>query len=303
MKYQKSIDSIVFAAASERSYSNYRVKFARYLEDYYQMIRKPRVKWYRKLFDAVVPYNQRTVVITSDGRTSIFYLCFVRCNQAVILNGLGSYEKSYFVRWLFINANFFKKDIIIFSQSHRDFRYLRRYSRVPVYWVPGSGGTERLLGKSRVPLLVTRYRKLRKMRKDIEEALKVFKEIDVVGIDKSKKIGMFGKLHLKGRKNQNEIFNTSEVFLQINGYGEGIPHTLVDAICSNMDVFIHRKCWIKFGFYKFMTNSIKLELIHDQYYLIHHSSDIHARLKSVVNEKAIFSKLQNFLRCHYLQIR
>ncbi len=302
MKYQKSINSIVFSAASERSYFNYRAKFARYLEDYYQMIHKPRVKWYRKLVDAIVPYNQQTVVITSDGRTSIFYLCLVRCNQAIILNGLGSYEKSYFVRWLLINANFFKKNIVIFSQSHRDFRYIRRYSRVAVYWVPGSGGTERLLGKSRVPLLITRGRKLRKMRRNVEEALKIFKEIDVVGVKKSRKTDIFEKLNLKGRKIQNEIFDTSEVFLQVDGYGEGIPHTLVDAICSNMDVFIHRKCWIKFGFYKYTTNYDELELIHDQYYFIHRSSDIHARLKSVVNEKAIFSKLHNLLRCHRFQI-
>ena len=40
-------------------------------------------------------------------------------------------------------------------------------------------------------------------------------------------------------------------FLVPYGYGEGIPHSLVDAIISGADIYLTKKNFITYGFYRY----------------------------------------------------
>ena len=278
------------------SYENYRAKLSVYLSKNHTIARPPRVSWSHRLYDILFPYNRSSIVITSDGKINIFYLLFVTGNQIIILNGLGSYEGNKLIRKIFIKANLFKKNITICCQSYRDFRYIKRYSSVNVKWVPGSGGIKRLRGKSSIPLFITRERKLDKMKSEIMDATNYFDKINVVGVSKKDKFYKFSKLNFLGQKHQREIFKDSSVFLQIDGYGEGIPHSLADAICSNMDIIIHRRCWVKFGFYNIIQGLAKPEFLNDKFYYIRSQSEAHAKLKSELQEKNIFSKIEEQIK-------
>ena len=47
-------------------------------------------------------------------------------------------------------------------------------------------------------------------------------------------------------------------FLQLYYYGEGVPHTLVDAFASNIEIYMDRKSFRNFGVYKYVTAEIEL---------------------------------------------
>ena len=49
---------------------------------------------------------------------------------------------------------------------------------------------------------------------------------------------------------QEDIFKKANTFFQPMGYGEGVPHSLVDAIVSGMNVIINKKDFIGYGFHK-----------------------------------------------------
>ena len=44
-----------------------------------------------------------------------------------------------------------------------------------------------------------------------------------------------------------DIFSKGSIFLQPTGYGEGFPHTLADAIVSDMGIYISNKEYIRYG--------------------------------------------------------
>jgi hypothetical protein len=46
---------------------------------------------------------------------------------------------------------------------------------------------------------------------------------------------------------QHRLFSFGDVFLQPTGYGEGFPHSLADAICSGMRIFIEDSEYRRLG--------------------------------------------------------
>ncbi|GEK73664.1 hypothetical protein HHA04nite_22080 [Halomonas halophila] len=70
--------------------------------------------------------------------------------------------------------------------------------------------------------------------------------------------GLAGRLLNNGRVDvvevgfvpQDEIFYLGNVFVQPSGYGEGFPHTLADALVSDMRVIIDKGEYLKYGLWK-----------------------------------------------------
>ncbi len=287
--------TITFAVSSHRSFLQYRAGLAKYLSHYYEVNNTPRATMMQKLNDVLIPYKRSSIVITSDGRTTLFYLFFVFCNQFIILNGLGLYERNKFIRMLFIYGFLIKRRVTICCQSYRDYRYFRKYSKVPIIWVPGSGGVKRKTGYSKNPLIITRERKLKIMMHEVRNALNYFDQIDLLGVERPAKGRCSPNLNFLGSRSQSAIFETSKKFLQLDGYGEGTPHSLVDAICSDMDIIINKKCFVKFGLHKISAQNKKPNKLYGIFYSINSNTDTYQNLKKELHEKIIFEKVKNAL--------
>ena len=54
-----------------------------------------------------------------------------------------------------------------------------------------------------------------------------------------------------GYVDQSKIMSFAKGFLVPYGYGEGIPHSLVDAIISGADIYLTKKNFISYGFYRY----------------------------------------------------
>lgn len=277
-----SFTEIMFITTNAASFVNYRKKLAEFLSQYYFVNNNTKMEFLNQFRPR--DKKNRKLIISSDGKINLFVLLFIRTPQILILNGFGRYERSYIVRLFFIYAYIFKKKIVICTQSYRDYRYLRRFSKVKLYWVPGSGGVRRSIGSSANPLAICRSNKYKYIERSLKKAISTFGEIDIVGMPGDRIIPK--GLNFKGEVEQNHIFNKSSIFIQLDGYGEGVPHSLVDAVCSNMTLIIEKKCWIKMGFYKLSkNNSITAEKDSD-FYILKPGSDLHYSIaRSVKIEK------------------
>jgi hypothetical protein len=122
--------------------------------------------------------------------------------------------------------------------------------------MPGSGGVKRKLGADESSVsVITRDEKLPTQIKSIEDLYQNYqfsKSLLFVGINDQSliKLGVIN-FHSVGYVNQDEILSFSSNLLVPNGYGEGIPHTLVDAIMSDASIYMSKKNYIQFGFYKY----------------------------------------------------
>jgi len=189
-------------------------------------------------------------VISSNLRANIFFLLFFWRGGLLILNGLGRYRynrtaRSLITLLLKLNP---KKQIAV--QNYADFRYLRRCNVDRVSWVPGSGGSCRQTSDSDGVFLVSRAVKLKLQCASVFSAMRVLAvdKISVVGVEQESDndFSSFG-LDCVGYVEQDEIFHFGQVFLQPEGYGEGIPHTLVDALCSGLSVIITKRDYLRYG--------------------------------------------------------
>lgn len=296
---------ITFATASHRSFLNYRARLSYCLMNSFTIGRKPRVSKLAHLLDIVRPYWKDSLVITSDGKVNLFYLLFVFGNQLIILNGLGKYERNRFVRKILLFSQHIKKNSQLCCQSYRDYRYFQRFMNSKVYWIPGSGGTLRTIGNNPIPLIVSRQRKFAMMGDVISTLSLRFKKIYVLGLEEHESKRSFEFIEFLGKRKQTDIFNETSLFLQLDGYGEGVPHSLVDAICSKMDIIIQKKCWIKFGFYKIINENIKPLEKYDGYYYIDRNSSLHEKLRQHLNEDKVFSQYSKILNeiSHAIKLR
>lgn len=189
-------------------------------------------------------------VISSNLRANIFFLLFFWRGGLVILNGLGRYRHNRTARFLMIfllKVNLKKKVAV---QNYADFRYFRRFSVDGVSWVPGSGGSCRQTLNNDGVFLVSRAEKLKLQCASVFSAMCALAvdSISVVGVerDSDNDFSSFG-LDCLGYVEQDEIFHFGQVFLQPEGYGEGIPHTLVDALCSGLSVIITKRDYLRYG--------------------------------------------------------
>ncbi|CAH6922502.1 conserved hypothetical protein [Vibrio chagasii] len=193
--------------------------------------------------------------ISSNIKSNIVFMLFFWRKGVIIVNGMGRKRDSrlfrFCINFLFI-MNFRKK---IAFQNYADYRYFTFFSRRKYYWVPGSGGNTRSLGKNENIVIVSRDNKLPLIANSIDSAFSLIEgksQVVLVGCSKTIVRDLFHdkKAIGVGFLPQSEIFGSGYRFFQPSGYGEGIPHTLVDALCSGMQVYIYKIDYIKFGLHR-----------------------------------------------------
>lgn len=196
----------------------------------------------------------RLPYFSSNLRSNIFCLIFIFRNGVVLFNGLGRYRKSYLFRSLLILLLNFRKSSSIF-QNYADFRYFRRFSKSTSCWVPGSGGKVRAISKLNAFTVISRPDKLLALSVSLRSFIDDFdcERLSIVGCTTSDVKSLdFAADYLSavGKVPQDDIFSFGNKFVQLSGYGEGIPHSLVDGIVSGLDVYLGRRDFVRYGLYK-----------------------------------------------------
>ncbi|MGF1697552.1 hypothetical protein L4C54_17965 [Vibrio lamellibrachiae] len=193
--------------------------------------------------------------ISSNIKSNIVFMLFFWRKGVIIINGMGRKRTSRLFR-LSINLLFkinIRKKIVF--QNYADYRYFTYLSKRKYYWVPGSGGNARRLGQTENIVIVSRDSKLPLIASSIISAFSLVdgkSKVVLVGCSKAVVQDYFhGEQALgTGFLPQSEIFGGGYRFFQPSGYGEGIPHTLVDALCSGMQIYIYKHDYIKFGLHR-----------------------------------------------------
>lgn len=194
-------------------------------------------------------------ILSSNLRSNTVALLAFWRRGMVILNGMGRYRGRRAARrligWLLLLNR--RKAIVI--QSRADFRYFRRYAAgANLHWIPGSGGSEKPVAEGLRPLAVQRPDKIGVVAESLNSyftATGTPPEMVLVGCPNSAEIQAAFPgitLELTGHVPPEDLFLRGGLFLQPTGYGEGVPHTLVDAIVSRMPVAIARIEYLRYGF-------------------------------------------------------
>ena len=209
------------------------------------------------LFMLLKIINPKVITISSNLKSNIFSLIFFWKRGVIILNGMGRYRHKIFLRTILLilfKLNWKKLFII---QSYADFRYFRFKCKKNFFWIPGSGGTKKKIGLKKNFLLIQRDDKIRNIYLSVNEFLKNLKShsfflIGCTNKNKKKIKLLFKKYKINFIEKQHpkNIFLEGGSFIQPTGYGEGFPHSLADAIMSDLDIYIHNKEFLRFGLHK-----------------------------------------------------
>lgn len=192
-------------------------------------------------------------IVSSNMRTNLVVMLANPKRGLIIINGLTRWRRLWLLRFVLrVLINCSRMTICV--QNYADYRYFQRFCDARVVWVPGSGGERRLFGTQARAVVVTRPRKI------VCQAdwLTLFSEhygmaVSLVGCDESDSIlsGFdFENIEVQGYVDQKDIFVTGNSFLQLPGFGEGVPHSLVDAMCSGMPIWMTKIEFLQFGFNK-----------------------------------------------------
>jgi hypothetical protein len=198
-----------------------------------------------KLIFSIIRFD--TLIISSNIRSNIFSLCFFWKKGVVILNGLGRNRNNKLFRvvlFILFYLNWRKLTVV---QSYADYRYFKRYSCRNFQWIPGSGGREKRKGSTSTMISVQRDDKIELTCKSLLcLAVYMKQKIIIVGCSKNK-LKVFPEFIAIGKVNSNDILLKGGIFVQPDGYGEGFPHTLADAIVSDMKIYISSKEYVRYG--------------------------------------------------------
>lgn len=222
-------------------------------------------------------FLERTIISSNLKSNIISLILCKKFSVNIILNGVGRYRQNRNIR-IFIFYLISKRARTIAIQNYADYRYFKKYysSYRPPRWVCGSGGEKRNISSSNDRyFIITRDSKL----PIIANSLILFtknhvstKTVDIIGCHRlidSLQDNEGIKFIPRGYLEQNEIFTFGKNFIQADGYGEGFPHTLADAIVSNLNIFLTKKSYIQYGLYKLGFSyhpkcNKWIELIYDQ---------------------------------------
>ncbi|WP_037992837.1 hypothetical protein [Teredinibacter turnerae] len=187
--------------------------------------------------------------ISSNMRSNLLCLIlFFWKPGIVILNGWGRYERKRALRMAFIFLSRIGAKKTLIAQNRRDYRYLKRFG-VNVEWIPGSGGTRYKRGSEKAVLLVTRDSKFECVKESVIGFYDTFKlPLLVVGCKNRLPLGeSVTYAHAGYVDDISKVYIRSESFIQPDGYGEGIAHSLVDAICSGHRIYMPKAVYVRTG--------------------------------------------------------
>jgi len=196
--------------------------------------------------------NPKVITVSSNLISNIFSLVFFWKRGTVILNGMGRYRGKIFLRILILILFKLNWKKIFIIQSYADFRYFKLKLKKNFFWVPGSGGSKKKSGLKKNFLLIQRDDKIKNIFLSVTELLKILKSHSffLVGCKNKKKIKLLFKsykINLVEWQHPNDIFLKGGSCIQPTGYGEGFPHSLADAIVSDLDIYIHNKEFLRYG--------------------------------------------------------
>ncbi|WP_458526471.1 hypothetical protein [Onishia taeanensis] len=210
----------------------------------------------RVSFSAYVKFAiSRYPVISSNIKSNIMALTAPWLGGMVILNGLGRYRPYRSFRWVIgvlLKLNV-KKNVAI--QSYADYRYYRRFFLSKrIGWFPGSGGREKPHGDRDGYILVQRDDKIKLVANDLNNLFdrEGCGSVSIVGCKREDSVSQYCNFAAEslGFLDSFEILRYGKVFVQPSGYGEGFPHSLADAIVSNMDIVISKNEYIRSGLWR-----------------------------------------------------
>ena len=190
--------------------------------------------------------------IVSNLKATLLIMVLLPVTRAlIVVNGLGRWRSSCFFRGLLLRLMRLNYRKVFAVQNYADYRYFKRHARrLRVSWVPGSGGTCRQTGKQQHLVVVSRPEKFASATASIERFAEVSHlPFEIIGLD-SWSFAAEAQCTFRGYLEQADLFAYGAYFFQPKGYGEGIPHSLVDAVCSDMTVFMEKSDLVGFGFYK-----------------------------------------------------
>lgn len=202
-------------------------------------------------------FRLRGPVVSSNLRANLAALMVPWTGGMTIINGLGRYRGRRALRralLLMMRVNG-RKEIVF--QSYADYRYFRRHGGAArKHWLPGSGGTARATGPEERLVTVQRNSKIAMVAEslaELQERLPEGQVLSIVGCtadsDAGPLMGQAG-IEFTGMVPQEDIFAAGGTFVQPKGYGEGVPHTLVDALCSGMPVLIADIEFLRYGLHR-----------------------------------------------------
>jgi hypothetical protein len=205
-------------------------------------------------------FRWRAPVVSSNLRANLVAMAAFWTSGLVILNGMGRFRKRPALRRLLLVLAKVNLRKAIAFQSYADYRYFHRFGGPKrKYWVAGSGGTARIIGPVGQLVAVQRNDKLSLVAKslaDLRHAWPTQSMLTIVGCtadaSKGELAGLAG-VTFAGTLPQEQIFSHGDTFVQPQGYGEGIPHTLVDALCSGMTVLIPNAEYLRCGLHRLGT--------------------------------------------------
>lgn len=196
------------------------------------------------------------VILSSNLRANLVSMLLFWCRGLAILNGLGRYRDNPLARRLVGNLMLLNWRKHFAIQCYSDYRYFRRYYCSPrLFWVPGSGGSQRKVGKESRICIVQRDSKVACVQESVLDFCRHSdtSELVVVGckdLDLVTSVFSGVKVESMGFVAQDDIFLPCDTFLQPTGYGEGFPHTLADALVTGLNIHIDRRNYIQFGLYR-----------------------------------------------------
>ena len=240
----------------------------------------------RKIHILSVIFRKRSsYIFGSNIRTNLKLLCLVPFSpKTIIINGIGRYRSRRTLKILsflmLIQSN--KTRLVI--QNYCDYRFFRRLKIQNLHFICGSGGTERHIQGEGV-FVVSRRDKFFTTLLSLESLSSDFaiSHINVVGLDEPKdKLSNSVDFNFVGFLSQKDIIQ-GKTFICPEGYGEGFPHTLADAIVSGCIIIVGKRDFINFGLYLYqkefdigntgvrfrpsfeLQNALKISTISEQY--------------------------------------
>lgn len=206
----------------------------------------------------------KSYFISSNLRSNILSMIFLR-NGIIILNGIGRVKKIKFFRLLLIFLIYLNRTTkVFFIQNYADYRWIKRFVQGgEFYWSPGSGGVQRKYSDNGEFLIISRISKIKDTLGSILEfKSKTPSKLNFVGVSQAEIDTFFPSLSdevFHGFVDQSEIFLKGSKLFHPSGYGEGIPHVVVDALVSGMEVVVTQRQFLQFGLHKLNLNVSKIE--------------------------------------------
>jgi len=240
------------------------------------------------------------IVVSSNLKANLAAL-IVGAQGPSILNGLGRFQYSPVFRFIFLRlVRIRKRRKFFFVQRYRDYSWLRlNVPGIQMEWMLGSGAEPMDVSVVRTPgtyVVISRPEKLKVMEHQMAAA------VDCLGINQLIIYGVGSDYRFRypptcnvrfmGYVEPIDFFAECGNFLQLDGYGEGFPHTLAYSLCSNANIIIEKRLSISLGMHRL---AVKREFVAENYVALQSTPEMVDHLSSAAVYKGILEELKSLV--------